>query len=1120
MDRRRIVSVVVLAVLAGQLMVPQLDPPAAAVTTPSPVASSAAEAVALARRTGTSVEVASARTERETRFANPDGTWTLEQHTSPVRVRGADGGWSAVDTTLARHADAVRPKAAVMDIRFSPGGSGPLVTIAKGSQRLSLTLPWSLPKPTLDGPRATYHDVLPETDLVLTALAEGFSEVLVVRSRQAAANPALRELRLRIEASGLTVRGEAGGFVAVDGAGVTVFTSPAPMMWDSSGGKARDLDWPADGDRRTRVATSVTAAEILLVPDRAMLDDPATVFPVYIDPAVNGSRNEWAMISSGYSDQEYYKFSGDEGMGLCDVQTDGTCSRDQVKRLIWEFGVSRAVHGSRVLGAKFRAWETHAWDCTADAVQLWLVGGISSSTNWNNHAGTWSRQLDSETVARKSGCSLGPGWVEFNAISAATEFASKRWSSLTLGLRAGNEGSMTGGWKRFRNDAQLSVTYNSPPRVPTNLSADGAGCVSGTGRPVISSTTPTLRAVVSDPDSDETDLRAAFAWERWDGAAWVALGSGTQANLRTAAPGQVRINSGLTHAGLYRWHVHTQDPYSFEGASGTDSSGWSAWCEFEVDIVGPAVAPGVSSPVYGTDLNVTYGAVGLTADFTFTASGVADVSGYKWGWSTPVSTLVNNSALGAPVTLALTPPPPQPTDPTDSGLVTLYVASVDRSGRTSPLKEYVFKVGAATAPVGIWEMNEPAGATTLADTNQRTTQHPATLVNATAGRPGMILSGPAAPGSTAVTFNGSTSTATTSAPVVNTGKSFSVSAWVRLNSNTAVYQTAVGQAGNNTSAFFLQYNQGDWAFAVHESDVSSGVVATKASSRAWAEHRWTHLVGVYDGQGRQMRLYVNGELTSTATRATPWNGARFLTIGHVRVGATISNPWNGDIAHVKVWDRVLSTPEIEPMTSTLVGRWRLDGNGEDSTPYGRALTAGAGTAVWTEDQRGQTDGALAVPTGPMWLSTTGPAVRTDQSFTVMAWVRTSDTNNYQTIACQFGATRCAFYLQYSLPHDRWGIVLPEADGHSEVYHAATSDAPPTYDEWVHLTAVFDGTAGMLRFYVNGVQEGSKVAVGSWHGNGGFRIGVQDSGALHGAIDEVRLYAGVVTPDQVASLCGC
>jgi hypothetical protein len=865
----------------------------------------------------------------------------------------------------------------------------------------------------------------------------------------------------------------------------------------------------------------VSPRELVVTPDRALLDDPATVYPVYLDPAVTGARNEWAMISSGFPSEEYYKFSGDEGVGLCDVQTDGSCSRDQIKRLAWEFGISTAVHGSRVLAATFRAWETHAWDCTADGVQLWLVSGLSAGTNWSNHS--WDRQLHSVSTARKSGCPNGPGWVEFNAISAATQFAASRWSSLTLGLRATNEGSMPGGWKRFRNDATLSITYNSSPRVPTNLSADGAACASGTGRPVISSATPVLRAVVSDPDRDETDLRAAFAWERWDGAAWVPMGSGQQTGLTNGAGAQVRIGSGLVHAGQYRWHVQTQDPFSFNGQSGVDSSAFSQWCEFEVDTVGPAVAPGVSSPDYGADINQTYGAVGLTGNFTFTANGVTDIAAYKWGWNTPLTTTVSAPALGGPVTVPLTPPPVSPDDPTSGGLTTLFVASVDRSGRTSPVTEYVFKIGSATAPVGVWEMAESPGATSLADTNVRGVPHHATLTAASPGVSGRLISGPAKPGPGSVRFNGSTSAAATSGPVVNTGKSFSVSAWVRLNSATATFQTAVGQLGANTSAFFLQYNAGRWSFTTHNTDVSNSAGALAVSPVSAAQTQtWTHLTGVYDAQGNQLRLYVNGTLAGSATRPGVWNASGPLTIGHVRAGGAPTNFWNGDIAEVRVWDRVLSTPEISPMSATLVGRWRLDGDGTDSSPFGRTATPASGTVAWTDDRDQAPDGAAAFAQGGSWLATAGPVVRSTHSYSVSAWVRSTDTKYYQTILCQFGVGRCAFYLQYSLPHNRWVIIQPSNDGAPvSAYYAATSTAPPTYDEWVHLTGVFDASRSTLRFYLNGVQQGVLTGVPlGWHANGPLRIGFMDPGAVDGAVDDVRVYAGVLNPAEITRICSC
>ncbi|MEV0823653.1 hypothetical protein [Nonomuraea rubra] len=137
-----------------------------------------------ALRSGERVEVGSMRTETRTVYATPEGRFVLEQHARPVRVR-QNGRWAGVDTTLRRLPDgSVAPVATAVGLRFSGGGKAPMATVARGARSLALSWPGELPAPVLDGPTATYPEVLKGVDLKVTADVDGFSHVLVVKSRQ------------------------------------------------------------------------------------------------------------------------------------------------------------------------------------------------------------------------------------------------------------------------------------------------------------------------------------------------------------------------------------------------------------------------------------------------------------------------------------------------------------------------------------------------------------------------------------------------------------------------------------------------------------------------------------------------------------------------------------------------------------------------------------------------------------------------------------------------------------------------------------------------------------------------------------------------------------------------
>lgn len=63
----------------------------------------------------------------------------------------------------------------------------------------------------------------------------GYAQYLVVKSRTAAANPAVRRVALGLRTEGLRLRATpAGGLVARDADGTVAFAAPVSQLWDAS----------------------------------------------------------------------------------------------------------------------------------------------------------------------------------------------------------------------------------------------------------------------------------------------------------------------------------------------------------------------------------------------------------------------------------------------------------------------------------------------------------------------------------------------------------------------------------------------------------------------------------------------------------------------------------------------------------------------------------------------------------------------------------------------------------------------------------------------------------------------------------------------------------------------
>ncbi|MEU7938048.1 LamG-like jellyroll fold domain-containing protein [Microbispora bryophytorum] len=1119
---------------------------AASGTDPSPspaVASTEREAVEFARTSRQRVEVLPLRTETRQVFANADGSLTSETSALPERVRrGTD--WADVDTTLRFAGDGtVRPVAAPLDLSFSGGGTAPLATIGEGGRSVAITWPGTLPKPTLEGDTATYASVLPGADLKVTASVLGYSEVLVVKSREAAANPALAGLVFGMRANGLTVRKTpAGALSAVTATGTEVFHAPQPRMWDSSG---KDLGPAVSGPRQQAkqalMGVDVTGDRVALKPDSSVLTGPDTVYPVYIDPQWSGSKLAWTYVDKAYPSQSYWNSDHTPEIGYYG---------SGVKRSFFRMD-SDNVNGKHILKATFRITQTKSWGCRSDpqVAQLWLTGGISTSTTWS-HQPSWADHLDSVASDAGYSSSCPDKGIEFDVTSTIVKAAKNGWSNTTFGLKDYDDGAgSVWGWKGFSSSPKLVVDYNTPPSAPSGVGTyPGTPCVAGANRPWINAGDAAnpirLKAKIYDPDKANDGVRAEFVMNHYNTAtgAWEDVtsslpdgGKTAYTHTTTAIDHEVKL-SGLTSGESYSYRVRAYD--------GTDASAWSPWCEFTVDMVDPATLPKVTSADYPADTPDDWkGGVGSAGAFTFApGDGESDVTGFRYALddgnvaTTGTQVAIPSGQTSVTVKVA----------PKHDWINFLYVLPVDRAGNVgSKAAVYTFYVKAGASPVGEWHLDETSGATAA---DSAAEPHPVTLSGG-AGWVGGRVNG-------ALRLDGSTAYATTAGPVVHTDKGMSVSVWVRL-ADASRNSTVLSAAGQHGSAFQLYYSSSykRWIFNRYNADTDDEVIVRAVSDAEPQLNVWTHLVGVYDGPARQLRLYVNGTLQSApaAYPYTPWDAPGALQIGRLRVNSTYGEYFAGDIDEVRVWDRILSDDprtvndsalgnEIAAMAKqppALLGRWAFDeGTGStaaDSSGYGRTATL-KGSAAWSDDG---VDGAgvLGLDGTTAYASTSSAPIRTDHSFTVAAWVRLTgdDTcavpSQNMTLVSQDGSRNSGFYLGYrwfmenGVKVDHWSFAMTSDDTDSEVMTQTKSvDVVDcmSLNAWTHLAGVYDEVAKELRLYVNGQLIDKRPFATAWHASGPLEIGrAKYKGAIvdyfAGDVDDVRVYAGALVNSQIANL---
>jgi len=148
-------------------------------------------------------------------------------------------------------------------------------------------------------------------------------------------------------------------------------------------------------------------------------------------------------------------------------------------------------------------------------------------------------------------------------------------------------------------------------------------------------------------------------------------------------------------------------------------------------------------------------------------------------------------------------------------------------------------------------------------------------------------------------------------PVVDTRRSFTVSAWVKLK-QVGGYQTFVSMDGSQISGFFLQLRaSGTFGFTRFDTDQTNGPASLASSVVPVQPGVWYNLVGVQDAAAQTISLYVNGVLQQTVPYKTPWQATGPTEIGRGKYNGQPVDYVHGEIDDVHLTQGVaLDTPQL------------------------------------------------------------------------------------------------------------------------------------------------------------------------------------------------------------------
>jgi Concanavalin A-like lectin/glucanases superfamily len=600
---------------------------------------SAAQAAAKAKATGAPVVASALTTAYEQITANPQGGYTLSESAAPARA-WKNGAWAPLDSTLRRGSDGgYSPTTSTSALRLSGGGLGPVATLDANGQVMSLTLPVSLPAPTVSGSEATYANVIPGVDLTVTVADTGaFSDTFVVHSASAAADPRLASLlSASVKLSrGLKESADPAGNITVSTGKQAVFEAPTPYAWDSATAAATpaahgsasaatnsaatasasaavppssSVSGPGSAAHFVRLGVTASATSTTLAPPTSLFTEKDPEYPIYVDPWYSPTygANGWASFGSASDTSGTNRWDstpdteGDAFVGNTGVSSIGVVwSAFNFQLPDTGSSTSSNLVGATIHSATFGIVAVTSGSCSGFDEQVNLYAPDAAGGNYlqkgNATYDHWSGANIGGVVADDSftGSSTcgGSGAGGFGITSQIqTEVSSTRAGNQTFILRADDETDVAA-TKRFpvtlsnAGNPTLTVSFDKEPNVPTGLTlSTGHACGSTLG----DSSTALESKATSPMNSELTTTFDLYKTSDSGQTNLLTSAHGIASDQYTTASGQYSIMP-LSEAFLKSVSGNALTSFTWKAAD-TDNTlpetGWSSTCSFSYDPTRP-----------------------------------------------------------------------------------------------------------------------------------------------------------------------------------------------------------------------------------------------------------------------------------------------------------------------------------------------------------------------------------------------------------------------------------------------------------------------------------------------------------------------------------------------------